>query len=75
MSFKDIIGNDSIKEFLNNQIKNNHLVHSYMFVGIEGIGKTLFAREFARSILCENKEIEEDCTSCKKFKSRQSTRF
>ena len=70
MNFEGIIGNDNIKEFLNNQIMNNHIVHSYIFSGIDGIGKTLFAQEFARKILCENKEANEDCISCLKFKSR-----
>ena len=71
MSFDGIIGNDEIKDFLNKQIENNKIVHSYLFVGIDGIGKKLFAREFARKILCMNKEKEEDCESCIKLNSRE----
>ena len=38
MSFENIIGNKKIKsEFIDN-IKNNTLSHSYLFVGQEGIG-------------------------------------
>ena len=74
-SFSDIVGNDNVKEFLNNQIDTNHILHSYLFVGIDGIGKTLFAREVARKLLCNNKEDSEDCISCNKFKSRKPSGF
>lgn len=39
MSLNHIVGNDKIKDFLDNSIKENHVSHSYMFVGIEGIRK------------------------------------
>lgn len=70
MNFSNIIGNDDIKELLNNSIVSNNLVHSYMFVGTDGIGKRLFARELAKIILClgENKACG-SCSSCIKFES------
>ena len=71
MSFNNIIGNDDIKNLLNNQIETEHIVHSYLFVGIDGIGKSLFAKEFARRILCLDLEKDENCESCIKFKSRK----
>ena len=75
MSFNGIIGNDNIKKFLNNQIENKHIVHSYLFTGIEGIGKLLFAKEFARKLLCLEQEEKENCESCIKYASRKSPRF
>ena len=70
MSFANIVGNDKIKTFLDNQIKNNHVLHSYLFVGIEGIGKELFAEEFAKKILClEKNDEDEKCLSCIKWNS------
>ncbi len=48
MSFENIIGNNKIKEFLNQAVEEGHVSHSYLFIGINGIGKTLFAREFAK---------------------------
>ena len=51
MSFENIIGNKKIKsEFIDN-VKNNTLSHSYLFVGQEGIGKKLFAKELAKMAL------------------------
>lgn len=54
MGFENIIGNEKVKEILSNSISSNNILHSYMFVGLDGIGKCLFAIEFAKMIL-ENK--------------------
>lgn len=64
MSFENLIGNEEVKDILNKTIKNNKLTHSYMFIGPNGIGKTLFAKEFAKMILCESVE-EKPCYKCK----------
>ncbi len=69
MSFEKIVGNDKVKTFLNKQIEDEHILHSYLFVGIEGVGKTLFAKEFARKLLCLNGEKAADCLSCTKLNS------
>ncbi len=70
MSFDNILGNNDIKELLNNSIKSNNILHSYMFVGTDGIGKSLFAKEFSKMILChaDNKPCN-TCSSCIKFDS------
>ena len=65
MRFNEIIGNDDKKEYLNNIIKNQKISNSYIFTGNSGIGKMLFAREFARKILClENGDDNCICKSC-----------
>lgn len=51
MSFENVIGNQSIKQLLSHCLDASNLLHSYMFVGIEGIGKCLLAKEFAKLIL------------------------
>ena len=75
LSFEKIIGNDKVKTFLNKQIEEKHILHSYLFVGVDGIGKTLFAREFARKLLCANQEKAEDCISCIKWNSENHPDF
>ena len=69
MSFEDIIGNNEIKDYLLSSIKKNNMSQSYLFVGTEGIGKKIIAKEFARKILCTNEEKSEICMckSCKCF--------
>ncbi len=49
--FEDIIGNNQIKDNLEKALQNNKLSHSYLFIGIKGIGKKLLAKEFAKQIL------------------------
>ena len=68
MEFKNIIGNQEVKEYLNNSIKNNSFSHSYLFLGTDGIGKKLIAKEFAKKILCNNTKDETcTCKSCTCF--------
>ena len=68
MSFDNILGNNNIKELLSNTVKSNNILHSYMFVGTDGIGKSLFAKEFSKMILClsDNKPCN-NCSFCIKF--------
>ncbi len=64
MRFKSVIGNLEVKNYLIKNIETNNILHSYLFLGNEGIGKLLIAKEFAKYILClENKE-ECNCKSC-----------
>ena len=62
--FDEIIGNEKIKEELKRSLEEDKISHSYMFVGIEGIGKQLIAKAFAQMILCTN-ETEKGCDKCK----------
>ncbi|MCI8587788.1 MAG: hypothetical protein HFJ49_04170 [Clostridia bacterium] len=67
--FKNIIGNDKIKEILKKSVSIKRTSHSYMFIGIEGIGKQIFAKEFAKTILCLSEKKDEEQTYCDKCKS------
>lgn len=62
--FNNIIGNTNNKNILQNSIKNDKISHSYIFSGPKGIGKMLFAKEFAKAILCDNIE-NKPCNHCK----------
>lgn len=76
MGFDNILGNNHIKELLNNSIKSNNILHSYMFIGTEGIGKSLFAKEFSKMILClSNNKPCGICSSCIKFDSNNHPDF
>ena len=54
--FEKLIGNEEAKSYLEKCVLQKNYSHSYMFLGAEGIGKKLFAKEFSRNILCLNKE-------------------
>ena len=68
MYFKDIIGHEKEKKNLQTIIASSKIGHSYMFIGTDGMGKKLIAREFARKILClsETKGCN-TCQSCIEF--------
>ena len=76
MSFFSIIGNSEAKRYLNKCIEENHILHSYLFLGTEGIGKLLIAKEFAKKILCLD-DSKDDCTckSCICFKGKNHPDF
>lgn len=73
MSFEQIIGNDKVKTLLSSCVKTNNVLHSYLFVGQDGIGKFLFAKEFAKMILCTSSDADlvpcKHCNSCIEFSS------
>lgn len=60
--FEDIIGNEKAKELFKKSIISNRVSHSYMFLGDEGIGKKLVAKEFAKAILCMD-HLKTNCGS------------
>ena len=72
MEFKDIIGNYDVKEYLVKSIKNKNILHSYLFLGTEGIGKLAIAKEFAKKVLCLKHTEDETCTckSCTCFNGK-----
>ncbi len=75
--FDEIIGNEQIKKELERSILENKISHSYMFVGIEGIGKQMIAKEFARVALCTNEQEKgcQQCKSCIEFMSHNHPDF
>lgn len=52
--FEDIIGNKLIKQQLQRMVAKGTVAHSLLFAGPDGIGKGLFADNFARLLLCQN---------------------
>ena len=75
--FEEIIGNQQVKEQLTKAIEEKKVLHSYMFVGIEGIGKQMIAKKFAQMILCTNNEKKgcNTCKSCIEFISNNNPDF
>lgn len=77
MSFDKLIGNEKIKSILKESIKNDNILHSYLFYGTDGIGKKLFALDFAKMILCNNKNDRPcgKCKSCIEFDTKNNPDF
>ena len=65
MKFDNVIGNSEVKNYLRKNIETSNILHSYLFIGTEGIGKFLIAKEFSKYILClENSKENCKCKSC-----------
>lgn len=74
--FNNIFGNERNKQILEKSADLNKISHSYIFWGIEGIGKKCIAKEFAKKILCmsEDKYCNK-CKSCIEFDSNNNPDF
>jgi DNA polymerase-3 subunit delta' len=65
--FTDIIGQEQIKEHLQNALSTNKVSHAYIIEGERSSGKEFIARIFAMALQCEQGGIEPcgECHSCK----------
>lgn len=59
-----LIGNDPIKDRLRQLLKTGRVPHSFIFAGIDGIGKKRFAFELAKAFLCSDLRGLEACDKC-----------
>ena len=69
----NIIGHKEIREKLRNLIINGKTSHAYLFYGKEGIGKSLVAIEFARNMMCRNKNNGMSCGNCEACKTYENS--
>ena len=74
--FEQILGNKKITEQLTNSIKIGNVSHSYLFLGTQGIGKKMIAKEFAKMILCTSEDKYCGvCKSCIEFDTDNNPDF
>ncbi|MBO5208206.1 MAG: DNA polymerase III subunit delta [Lachnospiraceae bacterium] len=65
--FTDIIGQEQLKEHLQNAISMNKVSHAYIINGERSSGKEFIAKVFATALQCEKQGTEPcgECHSCK----------
>ena len=64
MFFKDIIGQEDIKEKFRQEIKEGRVPHAQLFCGPEGVGKLPLAIAYARYLCCTNRGETDACGTC-----------
>lgn len=66
-SFQDIIGQEQIKEHLQNALTAKKVSHAYIINGEKSSGKEFIAKVFAMALQCEKGEVEpcQECHACK----------
>ncbi|TSD64756.1 hypothetical protein FFF34_012720 [Inquilinus sp. KBS0705] len=70
MQFKDIIGQQAIKQRLINSVTENRVSHAQLFLGPEGSGSLALAVAYAQYLSCEDKQPTDSCgvcSSCRKY--------
>jgi DNA polymerase-3 subunit gamma/tau len=65
-TFAELVGQEHISRILQNAVKNGRIVHSYLFTGPRGIGKTTIARLLAKTVNCSGRAEgeSEPCDKC-----------
>lgn len=71
-TFKDIIGQEQIKEHLTNAIEQGKISHAYVINGERFSGKEFIANVFAMALQCEHPDGVEPCQECHSCKQALS---
>ena len=64
MQFKDVIGQDAIKQRLITSVRENRVPHAQLFLGSVGSGTLPLALAYAQYILCPNRTATDSCGVC-----------
>lgn len=64
-----LVGNRKTKKLLDDILVAKDHSHAYLFVGSNGVGKTSFATDFAKSLVCESDIACGTCGNCLLFDS------
>ena len=70
MFFRDVIGQEEIKQRLIQEVSEGRIPHAQLICGPEGVGKMPLAIAYARYISCTNRGETDACgvcPSCVKF--------
>jgi len=70
-AFEEIVGNTRLIGALQAAIRHEQVGHAYIFDGQRGMGKTLVAKTFAKTLQCEERGVTPCgiCKSCRMFDS------
>lgn len=64
MLFRDIIGQEAIKQQLRQSVREGRIPHAQLFAGKSGIGKLQLALAYAQYLNCPHRTDEDSCGEC-----------
>ena len=64
MFFRDVIGQEEIKQRLIQEVNEGRIPHAQLICGPEGVGKMPLAIAYARYISCTNRGKTDACGTC-----------
>lgn len=70
--FADIVGQEQLREHLENAVRTGKVSHAYIINGERNAGKEFIAKTFAMAVQCENRQDAEPCGECHSCKQALS---
>jgi DNA polymerase-3 subunit delta' len=64
MLFREVIGQEAVKQRLLNTVKENRVSHAQLFLGASGSGTLPLAIAYAQYVSCTNKQENDSCNTC-----------
>lgn len=64
MQFRDVIGQDDVKQQLRLSVQEGRIPHAQLFTGPSGAGKLPLALAYAQYLACPNRTFEDSCGVC-----------
>ena len=71
MQFKQVVGQQTVKQRLINAVKENRVSHAQLFLGPEGGGNLPMAIAFAQYLVCETPGTDDSCGQCSACKKME----
>ena len=64
MLFKEVLGQEKLKELLMHSVREGRVPHAQLFLGSKGSANLALALAFAQYVACNNKQQDDSCGKC-----------